>query len=84
MNDVWSQMSEIILGRECWPQGLPASGAGCWEGLWVGTLLGGVEHERGSWFGAWGMSLPHIPLGWDDALDPGHDFSHVSVLPWDR
>lgn len=27
------------------------------------------------WWG--GMSLPHALLGWDDALDPGHDFSHV-------
>lgn len=51
-------MSEIILGRECWPQGLPAWGDGCWEGLWVGTCLGGVEHERGSsGLGAGGLFL---------------------------
>lgn len=57
--------------RGCLPGGLAAGKDSEFGHAWVVWSMREADGLEG------GMSLPHAPLGWDDALDPGHDFSHV-------
>lgn len=59
--------------RGCLPGGMAAGKDSELGHAWVvWSMRGTAGLGRGGM-----MSLPHAALGWDDALDPGHDFSHV-------